>query len=90
LNSNRFSVADKSNVADSQRHVADVADVALSAGRVCQSIEPCAQCGADDGKQIQFNGVWLHKECKRFYSPDLTVPPHLDRRGELSTKEAQS
>jgi hypothetical protein len=45
LNSNRFSVADKSNVADSQRHVADVADVALSAGGVCQSMEPCAQCG---------------------------------------------
>jgi hypothetical protein len=29
--------------------------------------EPCAQCNADDGQQIQFCDVWLHKECKPFW-----------------------
>jgi hypothetical protein len=28
---------------------------------------PCAQCGGNDGKQIQFDKVWLHKECKPFW-----------------------
>jgi hypothetical protein len=28
---------------------------------------PCAQCNADDGQQIQFGEVWLHKECKPFH-----------------------
>jgi hypothetical protein len=28
---------------------------------------PCAQCNADDGAQMQFGEVWLHKECRPFY-----------------------
>jgi hypothetical protein len=87
LKNNGFFVADKSDVADTEHNVAAVEAVAHFPG---DGRQPCAQCAADDGKQIQFNDVWLHKECKRFYSPDLTVPPHLDRRGEFSTKEAQS
>jgi hypothetical protein len=28
---------------------------------------PCAQCNADDGKQLPFGDVYLHKECKLFW-----------------------
>ena len=45
--------------------VADVADVAQSAGN---GQRLCAQCGAhDDGKLQQFGSVYLHKECRRFW-----------------------
>jgi Protein of unknown function (DUF3631) len=29
--------------------------------------QPCAQCSANDGQQVEINSVWLHKECKRFW-----------------------
>jgi hypothetical protein len=50
--------------------VADVADVAQFAGN---GRRVCAQCGADDdGKLQQFGGVYLHKECRRFWRSTAT------------------
>jgi hypothetical protein len=52
--------------------VADVADVAQFAR---SSQRRCAQCGAsDDGKLLKFGGVFLHKECRRFWNGDPQRP----------------
>ena len=62
-------------------------DDGLQAGSNGAHPEPCAQCNADDGQQLQFGNVWLHKECKRVWDrdhpEDLSIPPYLDRRSEL-------
>ena len=72
----RKDVADVADVSDTvaldrceklngHNSVADVADVAQLAG---DGQRLCAQCGADDdGKLQQFGGVYLHKECRRFW-----------------------
>ena len=53
-------------VADEPRRVADVADVAQFRGSVSAS-RSCAQCNGDDGTLLQFDDVYLHKECKPFF-----------------------
>jgi hypothetical protein len=58
----------------------------------------CAHCGVPgDLVECGSDGVVarLHRDCidawqASLVPSDLTIPPYLDRRGELSTKEAQS
>jgi hypothetical protein len=59
-------VADEPSRSTAVADVADVADVAQFRGSVSAS-RSCAQCNADDGTLLQFDDVYLHKQCKSFW-----------------------